>query len=76
MATVRLVVNDAFCILPVMTKLDEFFKVWRNVIFERAYFNQRNQLKGKSSKLYVTALYNLIETCEHGKLCDEMLQCT
>jgi len=30
----------------VMSKFDEFFQVRRNIIFERARFNQRNQLKG------------------------------
>ena len=33
----------------VCKKLDEFFKVRHNVIFERACFNKRNQLPGSST---------------------------
>lgn len=59
---------------PVMAKLDEFFKVRRNVIFERARFNRRNQLEGESAEQYITALYSLVENCEYGNLRDEMLR--
>ena len=43
----------------VMVKFDEFLKVRRNIIFERASFNQRNQLKGESAETYITVLYGL-----------------
>ena len=42
----------------VVGKLDGFFKVRRNVIFERARFNRRNQVEGKSVEQYITALYS------------------
>jgi len=58
----------------VMSKFDEFFKVRRNIIFERARFNQRNQLKGESAETYITALYGLIENCNFGALKDELLR--
>lgn len=59
---------------PVMTKFDEFFKVRRNVIFERARFNRRNQLEGESAEEYITALYSLVETCDYGELREELLR--
>ena len=58
----------------VMLKFDEFFKVRRNVIFERARFNRRVQKEGESADQFITALYELIETCEYGELKAEMLR--
>ena len=58
----------------VMSKFDGFFKVRKNLIFERARFNQRNQSEGESVEQYITALYHLVETCEYGDLRDEMLR--
>ena len=42
----------------VLEKLDEYFQVRRNVIFERAQFNRRNQLEGESCDQYITELYS------------------
>ena len=58
----------------VMVKFDKFLKVRRNIIFERARFNQRNQLKGESAETYITVLYGLIENCNLGTLKDELLR--
>jgi len=44
----------------VMEKLDEHFRVRRNVIYERARFNRRDQKEGETAEEYVTALYELI----------------
>ena len=58
----------------IMEKLDAHFRVRKNVIFERAKFNRRNQLVGKSVEQFITVLYSLIETCDYGDLKDEMLR--
>ena len=58
----------------VVGKLDSFFKVRRNVIFERARFNRRNQLPGESSEQYIVALYNLAANCEYGGMEGEMIR--
>ena len=50
----------------IMSKLDRFFKVWKNLIFETARFNQRSQSEGELIEQYITALYHLVETCEYG----------
>ena len=58
----------------VIAKLQDFFKVRCNVIFERARFNRRNQQEEESVEQYITVLYNLVETCEYGAIKDEMLR--
>ena len=58
----------------VIAKFDAFFQVRKNVIFERARFNRRNQLEGESIEQYITALYRLVDTCEYGTLKKEMLR--
>ena len=58
----------------VIANLEDFFKVWRIVIFERARFNQQNQSEGESVEQYITALYNLVKICKYGALKDEMIR--
>ena len=58
----------------VVSKFDTFFKVRRNVIFERARFNQRNQGAGESAEAYIMELYRLAENCSYGELKDEMIR--
>ena len=58
----------------VMEKLDAHFDVRKNVIFERARFNQRKQLDDETAEEYITALYGLVETCEFGALKEEMIR--
>ena len=43
----------------VINKFDSFFKVTRNVIFERARFNRRVQLKGETAEQFIIELYNV-----------------
>ena len=58
----------------VVGKLDGFIKVRRNVIFERARFNCRNQMEGESVEQYITALYSFAENCEYGEWKDQMIR--
>ena len=58
----------------VMAKLDDYFRVRKNVIFEQARFNQRNQLLEETTEEYITALFSLIDSCDYGNLKDEMLR--
>ena len=58
----------------VIEKFDAFFKVRRNVIFERARFNRRNQLDGETAEQYIMELYRLAESCDYGDLKDEMIR--
>ena len=58
----------------VLAKLDEFFKVRRNVIYERARFNKRDQKQGESSEAYITELYKLVELCKCGDMKVQLLR--
>ena len=57
-----------------MAKLNDYFKVRKNVILERARFNRRNQLQGETAEQYITTLYRLAETCEYGELTSQMIR--
>lgn len=58
----------------VIEKFDGYFQIRRNVIFERAKFNRRDQGEGESAEQYITCLYSLVETCNYGVLQEEMLR--
>jgi len=58
----------------VIGKFNEYFKVRRNVIFERARFNLQSQLPGETADTYIAELYRLVEHCEYGNLKDEMIR--
>ena len=45
----------------VVAKFDAFFQVRRNVIFERARFNRRDQLQGETVEQYIMELYKLMQ---------------
>ena len=58
----------------VIEKLDSYFEVCKNVIYERARFNRRSQLPGESAEQYIMQLYRLAETCNYGDLEAEMIR--
>ena len=47
---------------------DGFFVPKKNVIYERAKFNQRVQLPEETVDSFITALYRLAEHCKYGQL--------
>ena len=53
---------------------DDHFVVRRNVIFERAKFNQRKQHEGETVDSFVTDSHALAEHCEYGTLREEMIR--
>ena len=55
----------------VKQKFEGHFVKHRNVIFERAKFNNRRQEPGEP---VITALYTLVEHCNYGTLHDEMIR--
>ena len=58
----------------VVEKFEAHFVKKRNVIFERAKFNQRRQEEGEPVDDFVTSLYCLSEHCKYGNLRDEMIR--
>ena len=59
---------------PVTERFMRYFIPKRNVIFERAKFNQRKQEEGELVDSFVTAIYVLAENCNFGSLHDEMIR--
>ena len=58
----------------VKEKFESHFVKRRNVIFERATFNNRKQEQGEPVDAFITALYTLAEHCNYGALYDEMIR--
>jgi pyruvate-formate lyase len=58
----------------VMQKFEEFFRVRKNVIFERIRFNQRNQAPDESAEEYIMTLYKLAKNCEYGEMKSKMIR--
>jgi len=57
----------------VVDKFDAFFKVRRNVIYERARFNHRSQQQDETAEQYIMELYRVADHCDYGALRDEMI---
>ena len=58
----------------ILQKFNSFFKIRKNVIFERARFNRRNQLEGETAETYIMELYTLAESCEFKTTKEEMIR--
>ena len=58
----------------VKKKLEDFFIIKRNVIFERAKFNLRSQQEGETVDVFITNLFNLAEHCNFGVLREELIR--
>ena len=55
-----------------MEAFDDYFKVWKNIIFERACFNKRYQLPNKSINQFITEVHHLGDNCEFGAMKEEL----
>lgn len=53
---------------------EAYFRVKRNIIYERARFNSRNQLEGEPVEQYVLSLHSLARNCEYGDLREELIR--
>ena len=58
----------------VLDKFDSFFKVRKNVIFERARFNRRQQGEGETAEQYIAVLHNLASNCDYSQMQDQMIR--
>ena len=65
--------NDRKKYDQVLGKMDEFFKVWKNIIFKRVKFNRRTQQELETAKLYITSMYSLTTDWQYGNLQDEII---
>ena len=73
MSSTNITAEERKIYATVVSKFDEFFKVRRNVIFERARFNRRNQQEGETSEQHIMELYALAENCDYSNLKEEMI---
>ena len=53
---------------------EKFFGVRKNLIFERARFNSRDQMEGESTEQYLLVLHGLARNCEYGQLREELIR--
>jgi hypothetical protein len=58
----------------VKQKLENFFIIKRNVIFERAKFNLRCQQENEPVETFITDLFSLAEHCKFGSLREELIR--
>ena len=58
----------------VIAKLDSFFHVRKNTIFERAIFNYHCQGEDETAEQFISALFAIAENCNYGDLRDELIQ--
>ena len=66
--------EDAKHYETVVGKFEQHFVRRRNVIYERARFNQRSQEPGESANTFITALFTLAEHCGYAAMHDEMIR--
>ena len=58
----------------VKKRLEDFFIIKRNVIFERAKFNLRSQQENETVDVVITDLFNLAEHCNFVVLREELIR--
>ena len=69
--------EDSATFNGVKAKFDAYFIGSRNVIYERAKFNQHKQMTGKPVDPFITSLHKLhklAEHCDYGALKDDMIR--
>ena len=57
-----------------IARFDAYFKVRKNVIYELARLNRRNQQSAETAEQYIMALYALSEHCDYGNMTEEMIR--
>ena len=72
--TTRISAEDRNKYKNVVEEFDKYFKVKRNVIYERAWFNQRNQLPDEPADHFITEVHKLADNCEFGSMKEELVR--
>ena len=57
----------------VIEEFNNNFKVKKNIIYERAHFNQRSQFLGESVDCFITEIHRLVDNSEFGGMKDELI---
>ena len=58
----------------VVEEFANYFKVRKNVIYERARFNKRNQLSGESVEEFITEVHRLGDSCDFGGMKEDLIR--
>ena len=58
----------------VKQKFENYFSKKKNVIYERAKFNERKQKEGETVDAFITALHKLATKCDYGALNDDLIR--
>jgi len=67
-------VEDRKNYAKVTEEFDNYFKVRKNIIFERGRFNWRNQLPNESVEQFITEIHKLSDCCEFKEMKDELIR--
>ena len=51
-----------------------YFKVQKNIIFERAHFNKRCQLPNESVEQFITEAHRIGDNCKFGVMKEELIR--
>ena len=57
-----------------MEEFDNYFQVRKNVIFERARFNKRNQLSDEPVEEFISEIHRLADRCDFKNMKDELIR--
>ena len=68
--------EDSATFNGVKAKFGAYFNGSRNVIYERAKFNQRKQMTGDPVDSFIRSLHKLVEHCDYCALKDDMIRDT
>ena len=72
--TTRIFEEDKQKYDKVVDEFDKYFKVKKNLIYERARFNQRSQLLDESADHFITEIHRLADNCEFGQMKDQLIR--
>ena len=72
--TTRISGDDRKKYEKVIDKFDKYFKVKKNVIYERTRFNQHSQLLDESADHFITEIHRLADNCEFGDMEDQLIR--
>ena len=73
LATTNISDDDKKNYSKVVKKFNEYFKVRKNTIFERANFNLASQLADKTVEQFITRLHQMADNCDFGNMRSEMI---
>ena len=57
----------------VVEEFANYFKVRKNIIYERAHFNKRNQLSNESVEEFITEVHRLGDSCDFGEMKEDSI---